>query len=102
MSNNKKLLSLFNKIVLPHLKRPRHIIVWQDDHVTLIIVDTFQGQGNNATANLCTNNNFATVIVPHNLTNEFQSLEIKVNRPAKYFISDKRNKKGFQRKLQTS
>ena len=77
----------------------RHIIGCQDDHVTLIITDTFKEQDNDAIANLCTDNNCALVIVPHNLTNKFQSLDITVNKPAKCFISVQH---GFQSKSQTS
>ena len=65
-SNTEKSLSLVSKIVFPKLKRVRHIIGCQDDHVTLIITDTFKEQDNDAIANLCTDNNCALVIVPHN------------------------------------
>ena len=55
-------------------------------------MDTFKGQDNDVAANLCGDNNYAIVKVPHNLTNKFQPIDITVNKPAKYFISEKCNK----------
>ena len=52
-------------------------------------MDTFIGQDNDEIAKLCGKNNCALIIVPHNLTNKFQPLDITVNKPAKSFIKDK-------------
>ena len=59
--------------------------------MSLIIMDTFKGQDNDEVAKLCRKNNCALIIVRHNLTNKFQSLDITVNKPAKRFIKDKYN-----------
>ena len=59
--------------------------------MSLIIMDTFKGQDNDEVAKLCRKNNCALIIVPHNLTNKFQPLDITVNKPAKSFIKDKYN-----------
>ena len=40
---------------------------------------------------LCAKNNCGVVIVPHNLTNEFQPLDLSVNKAAKSFIQNKYN-----------
>ena len=40
---------------------------------------------------LCTKNNCELVIIPDNLTNKFQPLDITINQSAKKFISDKFN-----------
>ena len=40
---------------------------------------------------LCGENNYDFVIVPHNLTNEFQSLDLSVSKTAKEFIQNKYN-----------
>ena len=53
-------------------------------------MDTFKGQGNNEVAKLC-RKSCALIIVPHNLINKFQSLDITVDKPAKSFIKDKCN-----------
>ena len=59
--------------------------------MSLIIMDIFKGQDNDEVAKLCRINNCALIIVPHNLTNKFQPLDITVNKPAKSFIKDKYN-----------
>ena len=55
-------------------------------------MDTFKMQDNEDIPNLCGDNNCAVVIVPHNLANKFQLLDITVTKPAKCFISEKHNK----------
>ena len=50
------------------------------EHHSLIIMDTFKDQDNNTLKKLCSENNFETVIVLHNITNKFQSLKISVNK----------------------
>ena len=59
------------------------------DEQMSLIMDTFKGQDNNEVAKLCRKNNCTLIIVPHNLTNKFQPLDITVNEPAKSFIKDK-------------
>ena len=44
---------------------------------SLIVMDTFQGQNNAKIKALYLNNDCELVIVPHNLTNKFQPLDIK-------------------------
>ena len=41
---------------------------------------------------MCADNNGAVVMVPNNLINIFQPVDITVNTPAKCFISEKYNK----------
>ena len=54
-------------------------------------MDTFKGQDNEAVLELCRKNNCEVIIVPHNLTNKFQPLDITLNKPAKSFISNSYN-----------
>ena len=54
-------------------------------------MDTFKGQDNEKMKRLCTKNNCELVIIPDNLTNKFQPLDITINQSAKKFISDKFN-----------
>ena len=51
-------------------------------------MDTFKGQENDIVLDLCKKHFCHVVIVPHNLTNKFQPLDITVNKPAKFFISN--------------
>ena len=52
---------------------------YPEEQHSLIITDTFKGQDNNEIKRLSTKNNCELVIVPHNLTNKFQALDIKVS-----------------------
>ena len=49
-------------------------------------MDTFKGQDNEEVAKLCRENNCVLTIVPHDLTNRFQPLNVTFNNPAKRFI----------------
>ena len=60
-------------------------------HYSLTIMDTFKGQDNDTLTELCSENNWEIVIVPHNLTNKFQLLDIRVNKAAKAFIQNQNN-----------
>ena len=90
-SNTEKSLSFFNKIIFPHFKNVPKAKGYPDEQMSLIIMDTFKGQDNDEVAKLCRKNNCALIIVPHNLTNKFQPLDVNVNKPAKTFIKDKYN-----------
>ena len=54
---------------------------------SLIIMDTFNGQDNDTIRDL-SKNNCIIVIVPHNMTNKFQPLDISVNKSSKSFLSN--------------
>ena len=90
-SNTEKSPSFFNKIVFPDFKNVRKAKGYPDEQMSLIIMDTFKGQDNDEVAKLCRKNNCALIIVPHNLANKFQPLDITVNKPAKSFIKGKYN-----------
>ena len=59
--------------------------------MSLVIMDTFRGQDNDDLKKLCAENYWQVVIVPHNLTNKFQPLDLTVNQSAKSFIAEKYN-----------
>ena len=54
-------------------------------------MDTFKGQDNEAMKSLRNKNNCELVIVPHNLTNKFQPLDLTINQKAKKYVSSKFN-----------
>lgn len=56
---------------------------YPSEQYSLVIMDTFKGQDNDAIKELCAKNNCELVIVPHNLTNKFQSLGLTVNQKEK-------------------
>ena len=47
---------------------------------SLIVMDTFKDQDNAEIKALCLKNDCELVIVPHNLTNKFQPLDISINQ----------------------
>ena len=53
------------------------------------MIDTFKGQDDADIKKLCLKNDCQLVIVPHNLTNKFQPLDISINQKAKKFVSHK-------------
>ena len=55
-------------------------------------MDTFKGQDNEEIKSSCLQNNCELVIVPHNLTNKFQPLDLTINQKAKRFVSNQFNK----------
>ena len=83
-SNTEKSLSFFNKIFFLRFKNVRKAKGYPDEQMSLIM-DTFKGQDSDEVAKLCRENNCDLIIVPHNLTNKFQPLDITVNKLAKNF-----------------
>ena len=59
--------------------------------MSLVIMYTFKGQHNTEMRTFCTKNSCEIVIVRNNLPNNFQSLDIHVNKAAKSFVSVKYN-----------
>ena len=51
-------------------------------------MDTLKGQDNNRLRELCSENYCEVAIVPYNLINKFQPLDISVNKVAKAFIQN--------------
>ena len=57
----------------------------QQQH-SLVIMDTFKGQDNDILKKFCSKNRQEIVIVPRNLTDKIQPLDLPVNKAAKAFI----------------
>ena len=90
-SNLEKCEDLFKVIIFSYLSAKKKKFGYPKDQRSLIIMDTFKGQDNKEMKRLCAKNNCELVIVPHNLTNKFQPLDISINQSAKKFISNKFN-----------
>ena len=82
---------LFKVIIFPYLSAERKELGYPEEQQSLIIMDTFKRQVNEEMKLLYLKNNCQLVIVPHNLTNKFQPLDISINQSAKKFISNKFN-----------
>ena len=57
----------------------------------LVIMSAFKGQYSDDLRELCVRNNCEIVIVPQNLTNNFQPLDVGVNKAIKAYVSKKYN-----------
>ena len=90
-SNTKKSVEFFKEIFFPYLKDTKRRKSYLLELHALIIMDTFKGQGKDILKKLCAENNCDVVIVPHNLTNKFQPLDLSVNKAAKLFIQNEYN-----------
>ena len=90
-SNTEKAISFFKKVLFPHFKNVRQTKGYPSEQMSLVIMDTFKGQDNEEVAKLCREHNCVLIIVPHNLTNKFQPLDITFNKPTKCFIKEKYN-----------
>ena len=86
-SNFEKCVELFKKVISPYLQAKKKELGYPEEQYSLIIMDTFKGQDNEAMKSLCNKNNYELVIVPHNLTNKFQPLDLTINQKAKKYVS---------------
>ena len=86
----KRLLG-FSKKLFPHFKNVHQTNGYSNEKMSLVTMDTFKGQANEAVAKLCCENSCVLILVPHNLTNKFQALDVIFNKPAKSFIKEKYN-----------
>ena len=89
--NDEKCVELFKKVIFPYLLAKKKELGYPEEQYSLIIMDTFKGQDNDAMKILCNKNNCELVIVPHNLTNKFQPLDLTINQKPKKYISSKFN-----------
>ena len=90
-SNFEKCVELFKKVIFPYLQAKKKEFGYPEEQYSLIIMDTFKGQDNEAMKSFCNKNNCELVIVPHNLTNKFQPLDLTINQKAKKYVSSKFN-----------
>ena len=68
-SNTEKSVEYFEDIIFPYLEDIKRDKDYPSEQHSLIIVDTFQGQDNDAFRELCGANSCDVVIGPENLTN---------------------------------
>ena len=90
-SNTEKSIEFFEEIIFPYLEKVKNENGYPEEQHSLLIMDTFKGRDNETLYNLCLENNCEIVIVPHNLTNKFQPLDVIVNKAAKAFIQNMYN-----------
>ena len=90
-SNTEKSNELFEKTIFSFLRQAKVSLKYPKEQMSLIIMDAFKRQDTDGILDLCGKHMCQVVIVPHNLRNKFQQLDITVNKPTKSFISNKYN-----------
>ena len=89
--NTDKSVEFFQEIIFPDLEDYKRSKNYPLEQYTLIIIDNFKGQDDDTLKKPCAESNCDVVIVPHNLTNKFQPLELSVIKAAKSFIQNRYN-----------
>ena len=85
-------LSIFlQKLSFPIAKKVKNEKGFPEEQHSLVIMDTLKGQGSAVLKKLCSENRYEMVIVPNNLTNKFQPVDLTVNKVAKAFIQNQYN-----------
>ena len=75
-SNTEISVQSFNKIIFLYIEKVKKEKNLHNEQMSLISMDTFVGQDNDTSFKLWQKNNCVIVIVPPNLTNRFQPLDI--------------------------
>ena len=81
----------FEKVIFPYLDQNKENMGCPKEQMSLVIMDTFKGQENSDLRELCARNKCEIVIVPHNLNNKCQPLDLSVNKASKAYVSEKYN-----------
>ena len=84
-SNEKTVLTWIDKILIPYITDERRRLT-SPNQFALLIFDSFQGHLTEQVNSKLQNNKISVVIVPANMTNKFQPLDVSVNKSAKNFI----------------
>ena len=90
-SNTDKSIEFFDDIIFPYLQQEKEEKGLPQEQHWLVIMNNFKGQDNDILKEFCAKNRCEVVVVPHNLTNKFQPLDLTVNKAAKTFIQNQYN-----------
>ena len=66
----------FEKAIFPYVDQIKENMTYQKQKMSLMIMDNFKGQDNDDLRELCTKSNWEIVIIPQNLANKFQRLDL--------------------------
>ena len=83
--NTDKSVEFFDEIVFPYLQLVKEEKGLPQGQHSLVNMDTFKGKDNGIIKEFCSKRRCEIVIIPHNLTNKFQALDLTVNTAAKAF-----------------
>ena len=89
--NQLKATEHFQKVIFPYLHQIKENMTYPKEQILMVIMDTFKGQKNNNLGVLWAKKGCEIVIIPHNLTNKFQTLDISLNSVTKAYFSENYN-----------
>ena len=75
-SDTDKSMEFFDEIIFPYLQQIKEEKGLPQEQHSIVIMDTFKGQDNGILKEFCSKNRCEIVIVPHNLTNNFEPLDL--------------------------
>ena len=79
-SNQLKATEHFEKVIFPYLNQFKEDMAYPKEQISLVIRDTFKGQDNDDLRELSAKNYCEIEIIPHNLTDKFQPLDLSVKK----------------------
>jgi hypothetical protein len=77
------MIEYVKRIIVPYVVQTRAKLKLRSDYPALVLFDVFKGQCTDAIYKLLDENNIFHVMVPANLTDQLQPLDLSVNMPAK-------------------
>ena len=78
------MLQYVDKIIVLYVRSTRDS--FSNDTPALVIMDNFKGQITSSVIELLESNNIHVCLLPANTTNQFQPMDLSVNKPAKDFL----------------
>ena len=82
-ANGDTCIRFVENIILPYISVARKDLGLGEEHMALVIFDTFKGHKEDEMESLLLENNVLSVIVPSNCTDLLQPLDLSVNKPLK-------------------
>ena len=82
-ANGETSIRFVKNIILPYISVTLKDLGLSEEHMALVIFDTFKGHKGDEMESLLLENNILSVIVPSNCTDLLQPLDLSVNKPLK-------------------
>ena len=88
-ANGETSIRFVKNIILPYISITRKDLGLGEEHMAVVIFDTFKGHTGSEMESLLLENNIISVIVPSNCTDVLQPLDLSVNKPLKDHLRSK-------------
>ena len=88
-ANGEISIRFVKNIIFPYISITRNGVGLGEEHMAVVIFDTFKGHTGSKMESLLLENNIISIIVPSNCTDVLQPLELSVNKPLKDHLRSK-------------